>query len=63
MADSLWTISFGKHKGCDVEDVPSKYLQWLVLQPWFCNDYPKELNAVQEELTFRDKFNKHIEED
>ena len=56
MADSMWTIPFGKHEGEDIEDVETSYLEWLVDQDWFENKFAKGLEAVREELSYRDQF-------
>lgn len=60
MAESLWIIPFGKHKGEPVEDVPTSYLEWLLEQDWFCNgskpEHMKSFDSVQKELAFRKRF-------
>ena len=56
MAESLWTLPFGKFKGKDIEDVPTYYLNYLLCQGWFGEKYPGESFKVQKELDYRDRF-------
>ncbi len=30
-------MPFGTHKGCPMSQVPAKYLDWLIGQPWIKN--------------------------
>lgn len=56
MADSLFVMPFGKHKGLGIEDVPTSYLQWLTEQDFFCDEHRQGLDAVNKELNFRERF-------
>lgn len=47
MGYRLW---FGKHKGKDLEDVPTDYLRWLDAQPWLKHSL---MMAVRFELARR----------
>lgn len=60
MADSMWTIHFGKFKGKDIEDVPDSYLIWLKGEKWFKDDFPQKLIIVEKELKYRNQFDSHI---
>ena len=63
MAESLTKpLSFGKHKGKDIEDVPSSYLRWLLDQKWFEVSQKDMVKPIETEMKFRDKFNTHFEE-
>ena len=31
-------LSFGKHKGCAISEVPVNYLDWLIGQHWLEDD-------------------------
>lgn len=61
MAESMWTIPFGKYSGKDVEDVPDNYLAWLSGENWFKEKFSKEKIIVDKELKYRNDFNLHIE--
>ena len=53
-------ISFGKYKGHSISSLPSKYLWWVMENV----EYREELiKAVSEELDFRDRFDKHHEDE
>lgn len=56
MAESLFNLPFGKYKGQPIEDVPTSYLRWLTEQDFFCDKFPKGLDAVTIELKFRQAF-------
>ncbi len=56
MAESLWIIPFGKHKGKPIEDVDRGYLEWLLEQDWFLEKFGKGKEAIEKELKFRDRF-------
>jgi len=63
MAESLFTLPFGKFKGQDIEDVPNSYLVWLLDQMWFSQNYPEGASAIHTELTYREAWDKHINEE
>lgn len=56
MAESLFILPFGKHKGQPIEDVPTSYLNWLTEQDFFCDGHRQGLEAVNTELRFRERF-------
>jgi uncharacterized protein (DUF3820 family) len=56
MADSLYTFTFGKYKGKDIEDVPTEYLTWLAEQAFFEKEYPVGIKAINTELKYREKW-------
>jgi len=53
-------IPFGTFKNKSIEEVPSKYLLWLVDQDWFNDKFVQLSNEVVKELEWRDKWDKHI---
>lgn len=61
MAESLWTLPFGKHKGEDIEDIPDSYLSWLLDSEWFEKRYPYRIKAVEQELAYREQTGRHID--
>lgn len=44
-------LTFGKHKGMDILDVPLDYLQWLEQQYWLCPEQRKEIQFEIERRT------------
>jgi len=56
MAESLFIIPFGKHRGSGIEDVPTSYLEWLTEQDWFTEKFSEGAKAVGKELEFRQRF-------
>lgn len=52
-------MPWGKHKGKDIEDVPSDYLQWVAEN----SENERLAVAADEEWDFREKTNSHIYED
>jgi len=56
MAESLFIIPFGKHKGSGIEDVPTSYLEWLTEQDWFTEKFSEGAKAIGKELEFRQRF-------
>lgn len=53
-------MPFGKHKGKDLEDVPSSYLRWLAGEV-NQQQHAELLKAAEAELKFRTKFDGHFE--
>ncbi len=53
-------VPFGKFKGLDIEEVPSRYLLYLTEQDWFNDKFVQLSNEVVKELEWRDKWDKHI---
>jgi uncharacterized protein (DUF3820 family) len=56
------TISFGKHKGKCIAELPSSYLRWFAGQDWAENEHEELFEAAQEELRWRDETGQHWEE-
>ena len=54
-------IPFGKFRDLNIEEVPSRYLLWLVDQDWFNDEHVELSNAVVKELEWREKWDRHIE--
>lgn len=57
-------ITFGKHRGSTVAEIPSGYLHWM-LETFTDHDwekYPDLLDAVEEEMARRDRSYSHWEE-
>lgn len=42
-------MTFGKHKGAPMKDVPGDYLQWLSGQPWI-SDWPAVNNYLRKNI-------------
>jgi hypothetical protein len=49
-------MPFGKHKGEDLEDIPSDYLKWLIFN---CEDELVQEEA-EKEYNWRSDWNKHF---
>lgn len=62
MAESLWTLPFGKFKGIDVEGVPNSYLKWLLDQEWMEEKYSEAIPKIEKELDYRERFDIVIKE-
>ena len=56
MADSLWTLPFGKYKGKDIEDVPNWYLNYLLELDWFLTKFSDKTPIVEKEIDYRERF-------
>lgn len=65
-------LSFGKHKGRDVADIPDTYLDWLLGQQWFYGQARNEplIQEIVKELALRkrshcpvrDEYDKTLED-
>lgn len=54
-------VHFGKHRGKDIEEIPSDYLRWLVLK---CDNADSDLiEEAEKELSFRDRWKSHFYEE
>jgi len=60
MANSI--LTFGKHRGKDIEDVPSNYLEWLVQQNFMEDDHAEQIPIIESELTYRTDHDAHFVE-
>ena len=56
------TISFGKHKGKLLADVPNSYVAWLARQEFVEVQHAELFRLVQLEMKYRYDFNIIIEE-
>ena len=55
-------MPWGKYKGEEMSEIPDSYLRWCLEQDWI-DKWPKVINAMQDELAYRDANNIEIEED
>lgn len=46
-------IPFGKFKYTPIEDLKTKYLDWLLAQDWFCEKFKELKDVIIEELKQR----------
>ena len=58
--ESLGIIPFGKHEGKTIEEIETNYLIWLLGQEWFKEKFEELFAAVDQEINYRDKFDKHF---
>lgn len=58
MANTI--LSFGKHIGKDIEDVPSNYLEWVVQQNWFQDAHEELVTSIESELSYRTDHSQHF---
>lgn len=63
MADSLWILPFGKHKGEPIEDLKTDYLEWLTKQEWFLDKFSEGAAQIGKELAYRTRFGEPQEQD
>jgi len=63
MAESLWTLPFGKYIDKDIEDVPTDYLNWLLEQDWFFKKYRHGAEQTTKELSYRMQHEVKVEDD
>ena len=56
-------MSFGKHRGKSIEDIPSDYLEWLMEQDWFIEKYEPIAQMVERELAYRSTWECHFYEE
>ena len=61
MANSLFVMPFGKHKGTAIEDLESGYLEWLTEQEWFLEQFVAGAEAIGKELAFRTRYGGRVE--
>lgn len=56
-------LEFGKHRGQELEDVPTDYLRWLMEtledDDKFAHRYPGLYEEVEDELDARDRLDSH----
>lgn len=56
VVQSMYILPFGKHKGEDIEQVPTSYLHWMLDQEWIEEKFPKLYKAAETESNFRDTW-------
>ncbi len=49
-------IPFGKHNGKSIKDLPTKYLDWIIGQDWFCEKFKDLKDEVIKELKSRPEW-------
>ena len=54
------SLPFGRYEGIDISDVPDSYLIYLLESDWFDKKYPHLVKKLDEEIAYRDKWDKHI---
>lgn len=55
-------MPFGKFKNCDIEEIPSSYLNWIMENLEIKSERDEKLLlACEEEYFWRKKFNCHFE--
>ena len=54
------TMTFGKFRGTCVGHVPDWYLKWCLEQDWFERKYEDLIEIFQEELDWREFFDRQI---
>jgi uncharacterized protein (DUF3820 family) len=47
------TIPFGAYKGLPIDELSTKYLDWLIGQDWFCEKFVDIKLAIEVELNSR----------
>ena len=56
-------IPFGKHKGKEIEEIPSDYLRWLIDQDFIEEEKHAELyESIEEEIAIRERSYGHFYE-
>ncbi len=58
MANTI--LTFGKHAKKDIEAVPSNYLEWLLQQNWFQDQYEVLVQQIEAELAYRTDHDAHF---
>ena len=53
-------MPFGKYSGCEIETIPSDYLDWLLGLDNVIEKYPRLTNEMQKELDTRERSNAHF---
>lgn len=41
-------MPFGKHEGTKLQDLPANYVEWLLEQEWFQDEYPDYYEYLEE---------------
>ena len=60
----MTTLTFGAHKGEDIEDVPTSYLRWILEKcdppnsslPEVQEEWKNLLSEIEDELSSREKY-------
>ena len=53
-------LPFGKYVNREVREVPSDYLEWLMDEDWFCDQYEELAAEVEDELDVRTRSYAHF---
>uniref|UniRef100_A0A6M3JQ67 Putative quorum-sensing-regulated virulence factor n=1 Tax=viral metagenome TaxID=1070528 RepID=A0A6M3JQ67_9ZZZZ len=61
MADSLGQMPFGAFKGVDIEDIPNKYLEFIIGEKWFITREASLAENIKKELKYRKQWDINIE--
>jgi len=56
MAESMGQIPFGKHRGKDIEDVPTDYLKWFIGEKNIRENNFVLCEQIKKELKYRENF-------
>lgn len=54
-------LTFGKHKGERIEDVPLRYLDWLVDQDWLFPDVKQAVKAYLAKPNIKRELERELE--
>lgn len=55
-------LSFGKHSGKDLEEIPTGYLEWLIQQGWVEEQHEGLTEKIESELSYRTDHDAHFED-
>ena len=61
MAESLGQMPFGAFKGIDIEDIPNKYLEFIIGEKWFITREASLAENIKKELKYRKQWDINIE--
>ena len=61
MAKTLGKMPFGAFKGIDIEDVPNKYLEYMIGERWFLSRESELTENIKKELKYRKQWDINIE--
>ena len=61
MAESLGQMPFGAFKGVDIEDIPNKYLEFIIGEKWFITRETALAENIKKELKYRKQWDINIE--
>ena len=61
MAKSLGKMPFGAFKGIDIEDIPNRYLEFIIGEKWFLSRESELTENIKKELKYRKQWDINIE--